>query len=62
MNDEKFKNPKRLIAHEEEYQDTYYRVLEGEQTEKSTENLLEEIMADNISNLKIEMDIQTQEA
>lgn len=30
MNDEKLKSPKRLIAHEEEYQDTYYRLLEGE--------------------------------
>lgn len=37
------------------------QVLEGEEKEKGTENLSEEIMAENVPNLRKEADIQIQE-
>ena len=37
-------------------------VPEGEEREKETESLLEEIMAENFPNLEMETDIQIQEA
>lgn len=37
------------------------QVLEGEEKEKGTENLSEEIMAENFPNLRKEADIQIQE-
>ena len=44
------------------HQPTYNRNYRGEEREKESENVFEEIMAENSPNLKKETDIQIQEA
>lgn len=58
----KYRTPKELMGHIEWINIYILGVSGGEKTEKGAESLLEEIMAQNFTNLGKEMNIQTQEA